>query len=255
MSDEEFFILKKNDLMKFILINTNLDEKKIIVPTILKIPKENENIKKDNKKLKKIVLNIFNKNNFLVISELDCKFDIEVAKFFELIDWNLAQKVWLNEPTNFEEAFEYTYLVGPSPSLEPMISKDFKTSYKYALDILKSRFTLGEKSIGKNAYKSFNYALEFNCRIPEGEESISKIEEISFKYGKLMGKLNLWSSWKEQEISRSSVWMYQYAKDYKKGPLPEKLHNKMYMLSLSSKDKWAKKYVSTKKYQLKKVDT
>lgn len=241
--------------MKFILINKDFfAQKNIVTPIILEVPQENEQIKEDNIRAKKIVNNIVARNDFVIISELDSKFSSELIKFFEIIDWNSAEKIWLSKPKTLEDIFEYVYLVGPCPSLEMLISKNPKIAYKYAVDVLESRFKLGEKAIGTNAYKSFNYALEFNCRIKEGEDSISKIEEIAFKYGKLMKKLDLWNSWTEQEVSRSSVWMYQYAKDYRKGPLPEKLHNKMYMLSFSNIDKWSRKYVGSKKYQLKKVD-
>ena len=60
--------------------------------------------------------------------------------------------------------------------------------------------------------------------------------------------------WSEDDLAKSPVWMYQYAKDHLGGRLPDCLHNRMQLMSFSdmSGNKWLKKYLGAKKYVLKK---
>lgn len=188
-----------------------------------------------------------------VLSEKDAENSPEIDRMFKFVDWERVTPMWLARPTNYLSAYEYVKLVGPAPSAEEFIAQDTCCSYKYAMEILGGRFPKGEEAIGKDPLKSVNYAKMAKCRIPPAENEISKNEELSIRYGKIMKEYSLWASWTEEDISRTPVWMYQYAKDHLGESLPDRLHNTMHMLSLcESNNKWIRKYLGSKKYMSKK---
>jgi len=78
------------------------------------------------------------------------------------------------------------------PKLEPIISKDAKCSYWYAVNVIKSKFILAEPAISKDAFYSYRYAIEvIEGRFVLGEPAISKEAEYSYYYAKyvIKGKL------------------------------------------------------------------
>ena len=81
-------------------------------------------------------------------------------------------------------AFEYILKHGKDEDLEPAIAKnDGLYSYKYALNVLKGPFKLGEPAIAKNSYYSFSYAFDIlNGPFPLGEPAIAKSAYYSLVY-------------------------------------------------------------------------
>ena len=79
-------------------------------------------------------------------------------------------------------AFEYVSEHGKDEELEPIIAKDAKYSYYYALDILRrKRFELGELAISKNPMYSFQYAQDvLNGEFKLGEKIISTNAHYSY---------------------------------------------------------------------------
>lgn len=249
-------------LFKFIVmdIETSSDPRDRALPIILAVPDDVESPEDHKAKelvLKAIIQNcprrIWRWNRKCAFSENDAALSPTINSMFQNIDWNSVEHIWLNLPDNSSEAYDYVKLVGPAKSVENLIAKDTHSAYRYAMDILKGRFPEGEEAIGKDAIKSLNYADMAKCRVVSGEDLIAKMENLSFQYGKIMKKYDLWGSWSEDEVAKSPVWMYQYAKDHTKGPLPDSLHNKMHLLSFSEIecDKWLKKYLGAKKYKKK----
>jgi len=68
-----------------------------------------------------------------------------------------------------KEAYYKAYNLGLRiPELEPVISKDAKCSYWYAVNVIKSKFILAEPAISKNAYFIFHYATDvIKGRLPD----------------------------------------------------------------------------------------
>lgn len=247
--------------MKFIILDADLscDPRNRTMPVILSVPEDIT--PPDEEKSKNLVMKAVNQkfpgkyrwNRKIALSEADAKMSPEIGVMFGSVDWPSVPKIWLEMPENQKEASEYVEVVGPAPSVEHLIAKDTNAAYRYAMDILEAKFPMGEEAIGRDPIKSINYATKMRCRIIPGEESMSKVEKIAVKYGSLMKNLGLWKEWSEQEVSRSPVWMYQYAKDHVGGTLPDSLHNRMHMLGFSDYNgKWAKKYIGAKKYMSKK---
>ena len=189
-------------------------------------------------------------NRKCALSENDAASSPLIKSMFEAVDWSSVEPLWLTMPDNPSEAYDYVNLVGPSREVENLLAKDTFASYKYAIEILRGRFPDGEEAIGKDAIKSINYADFTKRRLIQGEGLISEHEGLSFEYGKIMKKHNLWNSWTEEELARSPVWMYQYAKDHARGRLCDILDSRMHLLSFeNSENKWIKKYLGAKKYQ------
>lgn len=189
-----------------------------------------------------------------VLSEEDAMNSPEIDRMFKFVDWARVTPRWVERPVNHLGAYEYVKLVGPAASAEEFIAQDTYCSYKYAMEILENRFPRGEEAIGRDPLKSVNYAKMAKCRVVPAEDEISKNEELAIRYGKIMKECFLWSSWTEEDVSRTPVWMYQYAKDHLGGSLPDRLHNTMHMLSLcESNNKWIRKYLGSKKYMSKKT--
>lgn len=188
-----------------------------------------------------------------VFSERDMESSPEVLAMFDSVDWGSAKTLEVEMPESPSDAYEYAKLVGgPVPLLERVIAADAVSSYRYAMDFSESGFPMGESAIAGDEIKSINYARRAKKRIVCAEDKISKDERSAFQYGEIMKENALWGSWTEEEVARSTVWMYQYAKDYVGGPLPETLHNAMHLTSVTMPgDKWIKKYMSAKKYRPK----
>ena len=123
--------------------------------------------------------------------------------------------------TDASASYNYAFnLRGPFPEAEKAIARDAECAYLYATRILNAPFPLGEKSIAKDAGSASRYA--------------SDIIQGQWKRG-------------EKAIMEESKWMLHYAKKAIKGQLPDAMHAKMVMLSMTG-DPYAKKYGSTKKF-------
>lgn len=189
----------------------------------------------------------------VVLSERDASFSPEIGRMFHSVDWEGLTPLEVEIPESPAEAYEYAKLVGgPVPCLEKVIAGETLSSYRYAMDLSDSGFPMGEAAIANDALKSLNYARKAKKRIRCAEDTISSDERFAFQYGEIMRNNGLWASWTDEEVARSTVWMYQYAKDHVGGPLPETLHNAMHLTSITRPgDKWINKYFSAKKYRPK----
>jgi len=86
------------------------------------------------------------------------------------------------------------------PKLEPIISKDAKYSYLYALYVIKGKWEIAEPVISQDAYLSCCYAKDvIKGRWEQGEAVISK----------------------------DAYYSYCYAREVIKGKLPDLMHNQM----------------------------
>lgn len=242
-------------------IDGSSDPRDRAIPAVLSVP--HDVTMPGETERKNLIIQAFNQkcsqrrwrwNRKIALSEEDAGFSPLVRSMFEGVDWGSVEPIWIIMPSDHLEAYDYVKQVGPSASAEGLIASDTTTSYKYAMDVLNGRFQQGEEAIAKDPVKSVNYANVAKCRIIPGEKGISEVEELAIHYGKLMKKYGLWGSWSEDDVARSPIWMYQYAKDYLKGSLPESLHNRMHLMSFSELDsnKWIKKYLGAKKYVLKR---
>ena len=86
--------------------------------------------------------------------------------------------------------------------------KSAKSSYLYALNILKGRFEKGEDVISKDAYYSYCYARDvLKGRFEKGEDVISKSDEYSKLYKKNIydAEKKLKKEIKEIEKLRNSI--------------------------------------------------
>jgi len=249
-------------LLRFVLLDIDGDSepRDRTLPVVLSVP--DDIAMPDDANSKNLVLRAvtqknqsrrWRRNRKFALSEVDAQASPAIRSMFDCQDWASLEPIWIEMPENAEEAHEYVKMVGLSKSVEGLIASNTFTAYRYAFDILEGRFPEGEEEIAKDAVKSVNYANMAKCRIPLGEKLIAKSEELAFQYGKIMKKFGLWSSWTEDEIAVSPVWMYQYAKDHIGGKLPDDLHNKMHLMSFAdSENKWVRKYLGAKKYVLKK---
>lgn len=246
--------------LKFLIMDTGLQErpKNRVVPIVLSVPEEVVTIEDGvSKRIAKMVarMNIPGapEPNF-VLSQTDAEKSLEIGRMFDFVPWDNVPHLWLDVPKNFNEAYEYVKIVGvPTPSVEHLISEDTLASYRYSMDILNAPFPLGEPAIARDITKSIGYARRFGCRIRSAEDEISRDDYLAGRYCEIMKENKLWNSWTPEELERNPLWMYQYAKDFIGGRLPDTLHNAMHLSSFSNpSNKWIKKYFGHKKYSLKK---
>lgn len=249
-------------MLKFILLDSERDEepRNRAMPVSVSLPGDIPHPSPD--KIKDWVTKLVSKQGpsswrwirKLVLSERDAELSPEIRKMFEFVDWDAVPPLSSQVPecSDPAEAMEYVKIVGaPVPALEDVISSDTTCSYRYAMDYA-GKFPKGEPAIAKDILKSLNYANSIGTRIKPAEEKISKDEKSAFNYGEVMRKNNLWNSWEEDDLMKSPVWMYQYAKDHVGGVLPDHLHNAMHMMSITMpSNKWIKKYFGAKKYRPK----
>lgn len=188
-----------------------------------------------------------------VICEHDMDKSPEIRAMFGAVDWACVEEVGIEPPKTPQEAYNYVRMVGgPVPEVESVIATSPSLAYQYAVDILCKPFPAGEETISRDPLKSLNYSVVLGCRIRPAEDKFAGDETFATSYGVAMGRHKLWESWKEDELARSPAWMYQYAKDHLKGPLPGNLHNRMYLMSVADpSNKWIKKYFGAKKYRSK----
>lgn len=249
---------------RFIIMDvdsSDSDPRNRTLPVILDVPEEIGSF--SDKGAKEILLKVvvqkiperrWRWNKKFAISESDSELSPEISMMFSFVDWNSAPRIWFDAPSDPSEALNYVKTVGLAPSVEHLLASNSATAYQYSMDILEGKFLLGEKAIAEDPVWSVNYAKKSKSRIVAAEGGISESEELAFIYGKIMKEHGLWGSWSEDEVSRSPVWMYQYAKDYVGGPLPEMLHTKMHLGAFSDSDnKWIKKYLGAKKYLSRKT--
>lgn len=128
---------------------------------------------------------------------------------------------------------------------EAVIAADASASYNYAFNIC-GPFPEAEKTMARDAECAFLYATRIlNAPFPLGEKSIAKDAEWASRYASDI----IQGQWRrgEKAITEESKWMLHYAKKAIKGQLPDAMHTKMVMLSMTG-DPFAKKYGSTKKF-------
>jgi hypothetical protein len=185
-----------------------------------------------------------------VLCEHDTAHSPEISAMFAAADWASAEVVG-EPPRNAHEAINYVRMVGaPVPELEPVIAGNTALAYRYAVEFA-GAFPAGEAAMALDPLVSLNYAEAVGARFRLAEDAISEDENLASRYGLLMKKHNLWGSWTEEDLARSPVWMYQYAKDHLGGALPGNLHNLMYLKSVMDSDnRWIKKYFKAKKYRI-----
>jgi hypothetical protein len=124
------------------------------------------------------------------------------------------------------------------PLGEKVISQDAKWACEYAKCVIKNhRFPKGEKAISKNAQQSLCYALLLKERFPLGEQAISQHADYSLAYARdiLKDRFELG----EPSMVHSECAMLEYAKKVIKGKLPELLHNAMVLKSYERKEEAA----------------
>ena len=151
---------------------------------------------------------------------------------------------------------------------EAAISERSGFSYWYASDVVKGRFVLGEAAISESFLFSYWYATNVlnNCLTPKGAAKVSfenrfELGEAAIskdaKYAELYAKYFMKGNWTPELAVMCPCWLYTYAKDVIKGRLPSTMHNKMLAFGMiDSSDKYVKKYLGAKKYcTLKRKDT
>lgn len=88
-------------------------------------------------------------------------------------------------------------------------------------------------------------------RMKDIEHLVVESERDSVKYAKNL-KPEDWLSFTDEELLRSPVFMFHYAKDVCKGRLPEHLDNAMNMMSFNMPDNaFVKRYFATKRYRVR----
>jgi hypothetical protein len=248
-------------ILKFLILDADREEtpRNRVFPVAISLPEEMP--PPPSEKIKDWASNLVSKKladwrwvKKFVLSESDASHSPEIRRMFESVAWETLSLLEVELPGNPSEAYEYVLLVNsPVPCLERVIARDTQSSYRYAMDFVGAKFPEGEQAIANDPVKSLNYARKAKSRITCAEDKIAKNEDLARLYGDLMNDNGLWGSWTEEDVARSSVWMYQYAKDHVRGPLPETLHNAMHLMSIvDSSNKWIKKYFSAKKYRPKK---
>lgn len=208
---------------------------------------EEKNIKKDKE-------NRWHwRSDWCYFTEFDARNDVLFQKFFEVVDWDSVEPSWLKKPRNSDQAGDYCEKVRqPVPEYEHLLAKDAGNSYNYAISCLGERFVLGEPEIAKDTYYSIQYCERFNCRLREAEPMLALNKSDAENYAGLMRRKELWADWTVEDLSRSPVWLFNYAKDYVKGPLPDHLHSVMMLFSFNdSKNEYVQRYFKTKRYQPK----
>jgi hypothetical protein len=92
-----------------------------------------------------------------------------------------------------------------------------------------------------------------NGRVREFEKLISEKVVNAERYAKALGR-DTWKNWTEEEVCRSPVWLFYYARCVCKGRLPDAMDNAMTMLSFKEPDnKWVKRYFNTKRYRTRNL--
>lgn len=222
-------------------------------PMVLKVPEEAAKLDRMRaREFAMFAIKSWGQSYPFVVCEHDAADSPEIGAMFGAVDWAGVEEVGIEPPTSPHEAYNYVKMVGaPVPELEGVIAASASLAYQYAVDFLGKPFPAGEEAISKDMIKSLNYSSVLGCRIRPAEDEISGDETLAERYGATMRKHMLWGSWGEDELARSPVWMYQYAKDHLGGPLPDGMRNRMYLMSVADpSNKWIKKYFKAKKYRI-----
>jgi hypothetical protein len=172
------------------------------------------------------------------------------------------------------EDAQYSYLYaknicnGPFEEGEKSIKKDPIHAWLYCKDVIRCRWYEAEDNIKKDPYASYIYCLEFmdgerwieaektilkspvwagaysekiiKGRWKEAERSIAKDDDAAEDYYRFVIKGD-WEGWSDDEISRSTTWMYFYAKSIG-FMLPKKMHEDM--LKRRGGDHYVDKYIN-----------
>jgi len=122
---------------------------------------------------------------------------------------------------------------------EEGIMKNPHVAFVYSKNVIRERWREAEKYIKKSPTWSAAYASEvMKSRFKEAEATIAKEDDSAEDYAREVIKDD-WSNWTFCQISRSTVWMYYYAK--KLGfMLPSELHEKMME---KRNESFAKRYI------------
>jgi len=200
-----------------------------------------------------------------------------IKAMFASIDWDKVAPRWFDAPETSDQAWGLIKrLKVRVPEFEPTIAKCASRSVEYA-KFTKERFELGEDAISLNGSQSCIYSIFLGERFEKGEpaiaadqpeviltyakdvlkdrfkiaeDKISCVDYVAAEYGDLMRDQDLWGSWTKEEVKRSPVWLYQYAKDYIKGKLPEDMHVRMLAYGVTNpNNEWIRKYSVAKKYK------
>lgn len=193
------------------------------------------------------------RSDWCYFTEFDARKDALFQKFFEVVDWDSVEHSWFKKPRNSDQAADYCENVRqPVPEYEHLLAKDAENAYNYADYCLGERFLLGEPEIAKDNYYSLRYCDRFSCRLREAEPMLALNKNDAETYAGLMRRKELWSDWTVEDLSRTPVWLFNYAKDYVNGPLPDHLHSVMMLFSFNdSKNEYVQRYFKTKRYQPK----
>lgn len=240
---------------RFILINAGYETRprNRARPVVLEIPDSVKELTRE--KAREFVLFALRSSGAssypAVLCEHDTEQSPEISAMFNAVDWDSAEEIGNEPPTKPHDAFNYVKMVNaPVPELETLIASVPDLAYQYAVGFA-GWFPLGERSIAKNPSNSLNYSESVGVRIRDAEDTFAENDTFAAKYGTIMKKHDLWGSWTEDELARTPVWMYQYAKDHMNGALPESLHNLMYLKGVVDPDNvWIKKYFKAKKYRI-----
>jgi hypothetical protein len=157
-----------------------------------------------------------------------------------------AGKVMLTASPVYSAMYAHSVLGRRWKWAEPVIATDGFASYKYADLVIKGRFPLAEQAISQDAHSASLYATRIlKAPFVIGEKSIAKDAFAAARYAASIIK----GRWKkgEKAIMEEPQAMLQYARGAIKGRLPDAMHSKMVMLTMTG-DPYAKKYASTKKF-------
>ena len=189
----------------------------------------------------------------IFFDEMDAEEDDLLKVLFEAVDWSEVDGSWFKPPQDSDDAIKYANEVNQRVAVyERLIAQSGYNSQRYS-SLISEPFPAGEPAIAEDVHRSLTYAKSFMTRIKAAEDEIATDEVLAKKYGEIMRKSG-WASWTENEVMRSPVWLFQYAKDHCKGPLPEVLHSAMVMMSFDDpKNPWIVRYFKAKKYHPRKT--
>lgn len=151
-----------------------------------------------------------------------------------------AEQVILQDP-KYCYRFAEEVLKSRWKKAEFVLAKDIYFSYNYAKNVIQGRFQIAENLISKDPEYALNY-VEFilKKRWPKAEEAISKHASFSYKYAKFLK--NRFRKG-EESISNDAAYSYYYAQNIIKGKLPAKMHDKMLGHALDDpENEFVKKY-------------
>jgi len=249
--------------IKVLKIESDEEKKNKIIPLLLEVPDHIVLDEGNRDQIKAWASTIQSESSYpwgwhrsegIFLDETDTKEDKLLEVLFNAVEWAKVKGTWFKIPNDGEEAAEYALQVKQRiPLYEHLIVKKGHDSYDYAMNI-NEPFPAGEKAIAEDTYRSMRYAETLKTRIKAAEDEFAADDSMAKTYGEIMRKSEGWGSWTEDEVMRSPVWLFQYAKDFRKGPLTEALHSAMVMMSYNdAKNPWIIRYFKVKRYHPRKT--